>query len=50
MTMVMVSSKEQIVLKLFDERAITKNFVGLCSLKNDFNEIPATDCYNNVMW
>lgn len=33
MTIVMVSSKEQIVLKLFDETAISRNFVGLCSLK-----------------
>lgn len=50
MTIVMVSSKEQIVLKLFDETAISRNFVGLCSLKTNFNKIPATDCYNNVMW
>ena len=33
MTIVMVSSKEQIVLKLFDETAISRNFVGLGSLK-----------------
>jgi len=41
----MVSSKEQIVLKLSDETAtlyISRNYVGICNLKIILFRIPAT--------
>ena len=51
MTIVMVSSKEQIVLKLFDETAISRNFVGLCSLKIiSIKYLPLIAIISAVMW
>ena len=51
MTIVMVSSKEQIVLKLFDETAISRNFVGFCSLKIiSINYLPLIAIISAVMW
>ena len=51
MTIVMVSSKEQIVLKLFDETAISRNFVGLCSLKIiSIKYLPLIAIISPVMW
>lgn len=50
MAIVMVSSKEQIVLKLSEETAtlcISRNYVGICILKIILFKIPATDSYNN---
>ena len=52
MAIVMVSSKEQIVLKLSEETAtlcISRNYVGICILKIILFKIPATDSYNNLV-
>ena len=51
MTIIMVSSKEQIVLKLFDETSISRNFVGLCSLKIiSMKYLPLIAIISPIMW
>ena len=51
MTIIMVSSKEQIVLKLFGDTAISGNLVGLCSFKIiSLKYLPLIAIISAVMW
>lgn len=50
MITVMVSSKEQIVLKLSAKIAISRNFVGLCSFKIMKKYLPLIAIISAVMW